>query len=419
MGITVIGGGSAAGADTLGTYSKTTLTAGEVQKCTLDLSTGNTFVLDDIYNFRNTILDVSNAPTSGTLGKYDVFLPADASAFASFQNTAWDVGLSVSTAMSRSTSFPIELYTPITSNYNTFFCEDGYIAHFVQDDSNQLVFTYALDKPYDLSKDNNSNLLYARYLRTTQLAGASASNQLPLTTDREYSFFRLFHIDNDGTFFLFIDGSTIKKLKLTSKHSFAEPHRCTVIESFTPTNIVDPDTAAITQDGKYLYCFDYTNSKMTNYILSNPFDLTTATYHSSATGITDIVAAYGQMQIPKNGNMVLYNIYNISSAASGGIYSRTMSTPHDLSTLSSAIKITGETYVVRLSPLFDDESKIAVTNVQSTRTINVYSLNYTKPSLLFSNNILPTDEVKKTLNAGKATKFSLVTADGGNTFTAY
>lgn len=418
MGITVIGGDSAAGADTLGTYSKTTLTAGEVQKCTLDLSTGNTFVLDDIYNFRNTVLDVANAPASGTLGKYDVFLPADANAFATFDSTAWDATNLIPRAMSKLTEYQAELYFGLSTDYSVLFADNGYTVYFLQNNNDQTVHRYILDKPYDLSKDNNVNLPNGQFVSVTSLAGASLREQLPVV-DRELSYYRLFHIDNNGTFFLFIDGSTIKKLKFTHQYSFVEPSRCAVIESFVPTNIVDPDVAAITQDGKYLYCFDYTNSKMTNYILSNPFDLTTATYHSAATGVTDIQFVSSQIQVPSNGNRVLYNLYNISNQTLGGIYTRTMSTPHNLATLSGPIKLTAETYASRLSPMFDDETKIAVVNVQATRTVYVYAQNYIKPSLEFSNHIFATEGVKKVLSSGKSTKFSLVTADGGNTFTAY
>ena len=416
MGITVIGGGSDSGADTLGTYSKTTLTAGVAQKCTLDLSTGNTFVLDDIYDFRNTVLDVTNPPASGTLGKYDVFLPADANAFATFDSTAYDSTNLIPSAISKVTEPQVETHFSLAYDFSMFFSDNGYTVHFVLNDTNQNIRRYTLDKPYDLSKDNSVNLPNGQFVSINSLAGQGLRNRLPLG-DLQFSYYRLFHIDNNGTFFLFIDGSIIKKLKLTSQYSFVEPSGCEVIQSFTPTNIVDPDLAAITQDGKYLYCFDYTNRKMTNYILTNPFDLTTATYHSAATGVTDIQYTSSQIQVPSNGNRVLYNIYG--SGVTAGIYTRTMSTPHNLGTLSGPIKLAADEYMARLTHMFDDETKIAGVNVNGTRSVKIFAQNYIKPSLEFSGNIFATEGVKKILSSGKATRFNLVTADGGNTFTAY
>lgn len=416
MGVTVIGGSAASG-DSLGTHSNSTETANSYQTCTLDLSTGNTFVLDDIYSFPTTHITTSNAPASGTLGKYDVFLPAPVGSFAAYDNTAYDSGTDAQVVERLYTlDVDAKINAGLTSLCSFFFTDNGKILHVLNGDNNQSIYQYDLTgAPYDLSYLNNGSGIVQR--SNAQLAGTN-ENQVSALTDRENAIYRLFHIDNNGNFFLFLDGSDVKKLNTTGPHSFAGPTFCTTLETFTPTNITDPDTAAITQDGKYLYCYDYTNDKVTNYILSNPFDLTSATYHSAATSIAQILPSYGQIQVPSSGERLVYNTYSTSDS-SGGIYSRAMSTEHDLSTLGSPVKLTADNYTGRLSQFFDDETKIAITDIQSGQRFDAFSLNYIKPAIQFANNILPTEKLQQSMQKGKATKFSLVTADGGTTFTAY
>lgn len=416
MGVTVIGGSAASG-DSLGTHSNSTETANSYQTCTLDLSTGNTFVLDDIYSFPTTQITTSNAPASGTLGKYDVFLPAPVGSFAAYDNTAYN---STTDAQVVERIYTLDVDQKISAGHTSlcsfFFTDNGKILHVLVGDNNQSIYQYDLTgAPYDLSYLINGTGI--QHKSNSQLAGINA-NKVDALTDRENAIYRLFHIDNNGNFFLFIDGNDIKKLNTTGPHSFASAVFCTTLETFTPTNITDPDTAAITQDGKYLYCYDYTNDKVTNYILSNPFDLTSATYHSAATSITDLTPSTSQIQVPSSGERLVYNIYN-TSGSSGGIYSRAMSTEHDLSTLGSAVKLTADNYASRLNQFFDDETKIATTDTQTGQKFDVFSLNYIKPAIQFANNILPTEKLQQTMQKGKATKFSLVTADGGTTFTAY
>ena len=417
MGVTVIGGSAASG-DSLGTHSNSTVTANSYQTCTLDLSTGNTFVLNDIYSFPTTQITTSNAPASGTLGKYDVFLPAPIGSFAAYDNTAYDSGTDAQVVERMYTlDVDLKINAGLTSLCSFFFTDNGKILHVLSGDNNQTIYQYDLTGvPYDFSYLINGTGIQQK--SSAQLAGTSAVNQVTALTDRENAIYRLFHIDNNGNFFLFIDGNDIKKLNTTGPHSFTGPSFCTTLETFTPTNITDPDMAAITQDGKYLYCMDYTNDKVTNYILSNPFDLTSATYHSAATSITDIVPSYSQIQVPSSGERLVYNIYNTTDT-SGGIYSRAMSTEHDLSTLGSAVKLTADNYAGRLNQFFDDETKIATTDIQTGQKFDVFSLNYIKPAIQFANNILPTEKLQQAMQKGKATKFSLVTADGGTTFTAY
>lgn len=375
-----------------------------VQSCTLDLSSGNTFVINNIYGFRNTIIQTSNAPASGSVEKYNVLLPVP--------DNSLDQIVLGSDYLEQAYVVDVDLYihASITSNVFMHFTNNGKYLHLL--DAAGFYYRYTLPRPYDLLYF--TDYYFANSTKPEEDEYTDLDPNFAAMTDPTYAYLRIFYFDNDGTFVLAIEDNKVKKITMPASHSLAPPASAQVIQEFTPTGITAPTRAFMTPDGVYLYTFDVTNDKATNYKLSRPFDLTSASLHSTATTL-DIRDSYTP-QVMSTGEALIYN-YDYTSTGNG-IYARTMSTNHDLSTLSAESFIIDDNYVysIKLTP---DDATLFAGDDQSGQRFFSYRMTVVRPTITLDDNIYPTDDVKTVMHVNKATKFNLLTADGGTTVIAY
>jgi hypothetical protein len=359
------------------------------QVCTLDLSSGNTFVLDDIYDYQSTLIQTENNPDSNSVKSYKVMLPYAANASANTE--LYDF-------YERENVLRSNIDGGTATTASMFFADDGKKFLLGNYEPNADYRVYELDDPYDIAG------YFSKYPNPT---ASSSIWRLGVLNNQ------LYYISNDGSFAFSRDFINLTMNKI----SFGSPFSSEgiVTETFSPTGAIGSNGAPfVSRDGKYLYVAN-TNG-VDNYIMSRPFDLTTATLHTSTSQVS---VTGGEPQVTQKGDVLMFTIAS-PNQGQGGFYAATMTTPHDLTTISTESLIKDEPYS-RHMYLYKDDQRFLTYDYQSSGNYRVlsFAVNRSCPKLVLPSSILPEQDLDLTLEQGKTVEFNLLTTDGGSTFIAH